>query len=337
MSGQPKYIKPTDKINEIKEDPREKIVYSFRIERQKINNMHIISDNLNINTNELILQVIDDFLKDKIIANDYINTKPIYINIPLNYEVKQHLTLDLNKVSKYLIIDHDLKEVGIESLSEYTSEYDADIYKINEDSNINRTPGHTNLFRLNNVPNNCDIFQKDINSYAMDGNKNKHHGIEIYINVESLNEDINSITTPNAPFNKAKFKDCLYFLYCIYDEKTEKTDINLINFISALNLSKKYNTELNRRIENIIIDLNSCETIEEVIYLAEQTNTDNLINMDKPNNEFLKGYTAVSVPNDEPYICLSVREFERKLKESEDKIKKETLEEFNKILEDHRF
>ena len=148
----PKYIK-----NPKPEDPTEKIVYSFRIERQKLQKLQQGAEIENKSTAELLNNVIDDLTENTVLTNDYLTDHPqgTYFKIPTSHYLKETMTTDPENIKPlYELIKHSYEDYG---------ETETEVYKIDY------------------PPNNCDIWQRKNFSFSSLEDTRKHQGIELLI------------------------------------------------------------------------------------------------------------------------------------------------------------
>ena len=287
----PKYIKTKP------EDPTEKVVYSFRIERQKLQKLHKGAKNENKTTPELLNNWIEDLTKNKILTNDYLTEYPqgAYFKIPLNPQIKQEMTTDPENIDPTL---------NLLDFTEKNNEYgEPTLYhKHNKFIMFENNP-LAETYKIDYPPNNCDIWQPKQFSFSMLEDPNKHHGID-------------AVIIPEAEY----IADALYFIYSRYDAVNNKLELYLIDQLDALNFIKRTNNlSLINRVENLIFDLNKCETSEDLENLADKYNTGNIIKLSNTEPaEPVDDLEIVLIKEGDPdeKIALTPPELERLLNET---------------------
>lgn len=230
----PKYIKIPEP-----EDPKEKVVYSFRIERQKLDKLRRGAENENKSTAELLNKLIDDLTDDKILTNDYLKDHPqnAYFRMPTSQVLKEDMTTSPENIKPlYDLITHT---------PELYSEPETEIYKI--------------LY----PPNNCDVWQPENFSFSSLEDPRRHHGIELLVIPNVISMDL---------------RDALYFIYSVYDTETRELELYILNQVDALNfINRSLNRTLIGQVNNLLYDLERVETLEDLQALADEYNTGNII------------------------------------------------------------
>lgn len=242
--GNPKFI--SRELMDQGKDPNEKIVYSFRIERQKIRKLQRGAENNNQPAPELLNELIDDLLKNKILDNTYLREYPqdLYFKLPLDSTNKEYMTTDPENIKP----DYNLMD--------YIGEYD-------EDTNKYILDNTAVTYNIKYPPNNCDIWQPNRFTYSMLEDPRKHQGIE-------------TIIIPEAEY----MDDVVNFIYSIYDTETDNLELYLIDSLDALNFIKKTNNiKLINRVDSLIADWQKCKTAEDLEDLARKYNTGNIIKL----------------------------------------------------------
>lgn len=235
--GNPKFI--SRELMDQGKDPNEKIVYSFRIERQKIRKLQRGADNNNQATPELLNELIDDLITDKILTNDYLREYPqdIYFKMPIDPDLKEAMTTNPENIKPlYDLIHHSPENYG---------ETETEIYKI-------KYP-----------PNNCDIWQPNRFTYSMLEDPRKHQGIETIIipEAEYMDDVVNFI----------------YSIYDTETDNLELYLINLLDALNFI--KKTNNIKLINRVDSLIADWQKCKTAEDLEDLANKYNTGNIIKL----------------------------------------------------------
>ena len=227
----PKYIK-----NPKPEDPTEKIVYSFRIERQKLQKLQQGAEIENKSTAELLNNVIDDLTENTVLTNDYLTDHPqgTYFKIPTSHYLKETMTTDPENIKPlYELIKHSYEDYG---------ETETEVYKIDY------------------PPNNCDIWQRKNFSFSSLEDTRKHQGIELLIipEVENIEDALYFI----------------YSIYDTHARKLELYILNQLDALNFIN--KTRNLDLIGRVNNLLYDFERVESWEDLEALAKEYNTGNV-------------------------------------------------------------
>ena len=206
----PKYIK-----NPKPEDPTEKIVYSFRIERQKLQKLQQGAEIENKSTAELLNNVIDDLTENTVLTNDYLTDHPqgTYFKIPTSHYLKEDRATDPENIKPlYELIKHSYEDYG---------ETETEVYKIDY------------------PPNNCDIWQRKNFSFSSLEDTRKHQGIELLIipEVENIEDALYFI----------------YSIYDTHARKLELYILNQLDALNFIN--KTRNLDLIGRVNNLLYDV----------------------------------------------------------------------------------
>lgn len=233
----PKYIK-----NPKPEDPTEKIVYSFRIERQKLQKLQQGAEIENKSTAELLNNVIDDLTENKILTNDYLTDHPqgTYFKIPTSHYLKETMTTDPENIKPlYELIKHSYEDYG---------ETETEVYKIDY------------------PPNNCDIWQHKNFSFSSLEDTRKHQGVELLIipEVENIEDALYFI----------------YSIYDTHARKLELYILNQLDALNFIN--KTRNLDLIGRVNNLLYDFERVESWEDLEALAKEYNTGNITSLTDP-------------------------------------------------------
>ena len=227
----PKYIK-----NPKPEDPTEKIVYSFRIERQKLQKLQQGAEIENKSTAELLNNVIDDLTENTVLTNDYLTDHPqgTYFKIPTSHYLKEDMATDPENIKPlYELIKHSYEDYG---------ETETEVYKIDY------------------PPNNCDIWQHKNFSFSSLEDTRKHQGIELLIipEVENIEDALYFI----------------YSIYDTHARKLELYILNQLDALNFIN--KTRNLDLIGRVNNLLYDFERVESWEDLEALAKEYNTGNV-------------------------------------------------------------
>ena len=233
----PKYIK-----NPKPEDPTEKIVYSFRIERQKLQKLQQGAEIENKSTAELLNNVIDDLTENTVLTNDYLTDHPqgTYFKIPTSHYLKETMTTDPENIKPlYELIKHSYEDYG---------ETETEVYKIDY------------------PPNNCDIWQRKNFSFSSLEDTRKHQGIELLIipEVENIEDALYFI----------------YSIYDTHARKLELYILNQLDALNFIN--KTRNLDLIGRVNNLLYDFERVESWEDLEALAKEYNTGNITRLTDP-------------------------------------------------------
>lgn len=191
-----------------------KIPYSVRLPQRLIDKLNAYAELNGNTTTNIINNILNDFISDKVIMNDYLdNTGGVAVKIP--YAINQ----------KNMIINN------FENLTENNS--DTYYYYIGE--SLQSDFYFAELFEVKNIPNNLDIYDGDsyaANKKTLKFNSNAiHSGIELFIyNIaEIIFADHEMIDEWDS------FVNCLYCLYFEVDA-AGNSDIYLIDYLTAINL-----------------------------------------------------------------------------------------------------
>lgn len=274
MAGSdPKFLKKY-----LKKTPK-KVAYSFRIKEDVLNEFKQYTKLNNINAPDLVNEILEEFLKDKTVYNDYLKTQE----------------------SKYITIPN------IDCI-----EYNEDINNYTTASN-NKSDFIGVEYVINKIPNNLDIWQ-GLEGYKPANEKYKHMGLEFVIIPEIINKysdfwewDI---------IEKTLY--CFYFIVQ-EDNAVKISLINNMEGINKIKESEDIETlnkvlqmkkELNELKENIEKEISEISFrggdysgIEEWAYnkvteIANKYNTKNII----PMNEKIKENEYKTVLNDKPEL-----------------------------------
>lgn len=186
---------------------------NMRINQNLLNKVTELANLKNITLTEVITSLIQDYMKDKIVTNNYLNSGVVF-NIPTSEVTKEYYIQeeeDLRKLKDESIIIPNLKEVMVS----------------------------TKTLEVKRVPNNLDVFIDD--TFQSDDLLLKHEGIDFYIEPEAIHH--------RRPFFKRR--EFLNNLYCFYFtiSSVDKVSVYLIDYLEAINrLEGKDDTTKNKLI-----------------------------------------------------------------------------------------
>ena len=192
-----------------------KVPYNVRLQKRTIDKLNAYAELTGNTTTNIVNTVLDDFLSDKNVLNDYLdNVGGVTVKIP--YAINQKMNF----------INHGF------NLMDYNSE-ETIRYNI-VDSTYSETY-FAELFEVKKIPNNCDIYIDDsyiANKKVLQFNKNAiHSGIELFI--YNITEIIFSDAALIDEFDS--FVNCLYCLYFEVDS-ADNVDVYLIDYLTAINI-----------------------------------------------------------------------------------------------------
>ena len=175
---------------------KKKIPYNIRMPENLLDKLNAYADLTGNTTTDVVIDVLNDFMSDKIVFNDYLSTVGSKtIKIPTGKNVKEKLILDeyvLNEFEELPICNEFGDFIGYKEVS-------------------------TDIIEIKRIPNNLDKF--DGHTYKS-GNRHQHKGIEFFIRIpEKLCLD---------------FIDYLYCFY--FEINGDNIEIFLIDNLKAINL-----------------------------------------------------------------------------------------------------
>ena len=194
-----------------------KVPYNIRLPKRLIDKLNAYAELSGNTTTNIINNVLDDFLSDKNVLNDYLdNIGGVTVKIP--YALFQKNRFIKNKFN----------------LKDYNS---TETLRVNYGDGIVNETYFAELFEIKMISNNLDIYNGD--SYVANKNILKfnhnaiHSGIELFIynTTETIFSDVNDFYSDDVD----SFINCLY---CLYFEVTANDDVNvyLIDYLTAINL-----------------------------------------------------------------------------------------------------
>lgn len=194
-----------------------RVPYNVRLPKRLIDKLNAYAELSGNTTTNIVNTVLDDFLSDKIVLNDYLdNIGGVTVKIP--YAINQ----------KHIFISDGW------NLKEYNSSETLRYYV--GDSFASETY-FAQLFEIKMISNNLDIYNGDsyvANKSILKFNHNAiHSGVELFIyNItETIFGDINNFYSDDVD----SFINCLY---CLYFEVAadESVNVYLIDYLTAVNL-----------------------------------------------------------------------------------------------------
>ena len=192
-----------------------RVPYNVRLPKRLIDKLNAYAELSGNTTTNIINMVLDDFIADKVILNDYLdNVGGVTVKIP--FAANQ----------KYMFINQCW------NLTEYNST--ETLVNYYSDSRYSETY-FAELFEIKKISNNLDIYNGDsyaANKKILKFNHNAiHSGIELFI--YNITEIIFADESLTDEFDS--FTNCLY---CLYFEvaANDNVDIYLIDYLTAINL-----------------------------------------------------------------------------------------------------
>ena len=192
-----------------------KVQYNIRLPQRLIDKYNAYAELSGNNTSNIIINVLNDFIADKVILNDYLdNIGGLTVKIPFAVNQKINFIND-----SWNLIDHNSDE----------------ILKYHIADSVHTETYFAELFEVKKISNNLDIYINDsyvANKKNLLFNQNAiHSGIELFI--YNITETIFADATLIDKYDS--FINCLY---CLYFEVTINDDVNvyLIDYLTAINL-----------------------------------------------------------------------------------------------------
>lgn len=192
-----------------------RVPYNVRLPKRLIDKLNSYAELTGNTTTNIVNSVLDDFLSDKIVLNDYLdNVGGVTVKIPFA----------VNQKCKFINDCWNLKDYN----SAETIRYNI------VDSTYSETY-FAELFEVKKIPNNCDVYINDsyvANKSILKFNHNAiHSGIELFI--YNITEIIFADASLINDFDS--FVNCLY---CLYFEvnAADNVDVYLIDYLTAINL-----------------------------------------------------------------------------------------------------
>lgn len=281
----PKFIK----VDGYKE---EKSQFNFRLNKALVNSFQELARLKNIPATELLTDLLNSYLEDKILTNDYLDMVTTFIKVPESLYLKSCVTVDPKYLDGSIQREYSLEEIlktpnliAVEDglFRTYLDKNDKEL-KVGKLLSIGlETSKETKEEVLNTVkeyavflfPNNLDKFNNEIESYnTMVDNHYGHSGIEFLV-------------IPEAANYTDDYLDCLYIFYFRCDREYEgATEIYLLDYMEAAKIIGD-NEKLKTLGAALIYKLGTAKDIEEVKEIANTYNTGNIIKVTdiKPEGE----------------------------------------------------
>lgn len=191
-----------------------KVVYNIRLPQRLIDKYNAYSELTGNTTTNIVINVLEDFIADKVVLNDYLdNIGGVAVKIP--YSTYQKSTFINNNWN----------------LKDYTTEE-----KLTDVSDISPyEPFNAELFEIRKIPNNLDI--KDGDSYVANKNILKINHNAIHSGIELFVYNISDVLFDRA-LSTDEFDSFIKCLYCLYFETKANYDVDvyLIDYSTAVNL-----------------------------------------------------------------------------------------------------
>lgn len=279
-----------------------KVVYSWRIEDNKLNKLQELAKLTEVTTPDLLNNIIDSYLEDKIVYNHYLESyKNYYMLLPVNLSIKEYLT---NKNIFSNVLTYDFKEYK-------------DLYNNILDIDTDFIDLEFNNYKIQRIPNNLDVFNKNNLSYYTNitDSIKTHSGIELYIE-----PDIAQITDD--------YTNCLYCFY--FNVKEDEVIISIIPYNDALRLLNIVNnSELIAITETIINKLAKAKNIRSVKKIAKDWNTNNIIKLKDVDEDKATPY-KIEITKDNTIIKPYDKDLDDTIKTLKREVKEQTT--INKVL-----
>lgn len=193
-----------------------KVPYNIRLPKRLIDKLNAYAELSGNTTTNIINNVLDDFLSDKNVLNDYLdNIGGVTVKIPYAVNQKFNFINDCWNLKDY---------TASETLRYYYGD------------SMHSETYFAELFEVKKISNNLDVYINDsyvANRNILKFNKNAiHSGIELFI------YNITEIIFADANLLNNKFDSFIKCLYCLYFEVGATDDVNvyLIDYLTAINL-----------------------------------------------------------------------------------------------------
>ena len=322
----------------------EKSQFNFRLNKALVNNFQELARLKNIPATELLTDLLNSYLEDKILTNSYLDLweEPIYIKVPESLYLKSCITIDPKILDLNVVVDNKVKEIltkpNLMAIQDglFLTYLDMDPRELKIGKLVSiglEIPQETKKEVLNTIkdyvvlliPNNLDKFNNEIESYnTMIDNHYGHSGIEFLL-------------IPEAANYTDSYLDCLYVFYFRYDNSYDGAlEIYLIDHIEAAKLIGN-NEKLKTLGAALVYKLGMAKDMEEVKEIAKTYNTGNIIKVTdiKPDVEpEVNKITANYLDNINRYSFESfikiyeelkenLEEMDKKIKDLEEKVEKD--------------
>lgn len=185
-----------------------KVVYNIRLPQRLIDKYNAYSELTGNTTTNIVINVLEDFISDKVVLNDYLdNIGGVAVKIPFA------------TLQKSTFINNNW------NLKDYTT----------EEKLTNYEPFNAELFEIRKIPNNLDI--KDGDSYVANKNILKINHNAIHSGIELFVYNIIDVLSADELLNN-KFNSFIKCLYCLYFETKANYDVDvyLIDYLTAVDL-----------------------------------------------------------------------------------------------------
>ena len=198
-----------------------RIPYTVRLPKRLIDKLNSYAELSGKTTTNIINSVLDDFIADKVVLNDYLdNVGGVTVKIPYAIYQKNRFKDSDMELTEY----NNNKSIRFY----YADTFDEDTY-------------FAELFEIKKISNNLDIYSGDsyvANKSILKNNTDAiHSGIELFI--YNITESIFADAIIGGKFDSddsfASFVNCLYCLYYEVAE-TGETDVYLVDYLTAINL-----------------------------------------------------------------------------------------------------
>ena len=280
-----------------------KAVYSWRIEEAKLNKLHELANLTNTNTPDLLNNIIDSYLEDRIVYNSYLESyKNYFIKLPIDLDIKEYL---IERSLFNLLKNNDYKQYN-------------QIFKfIKSKEDLEDIDLTFNNYKIQRIPNNLDIFNSSDLSYYTNiiEDFKTHNGLEFYIE-------------PDIAVLTKDYTNCLYCFY--FSVLKHGVEINIISYNDAIDFLKKSNNkELLAIAESIYTKLANAKNIRSVNKIAREWNTNNIIKLEDIEEDGVKPY-KIEINKDNTIIKPYDKDMEDNIKELKLQVKEQTS--INKVL-----
>lgn len=289
------------------ETPKAKTVYSWRIDDDKLNKLNELAKLTGVNTPDLLNNIIDSYLEDKTVYNNYLESyRNYYIKLLINLAIKEYL-IERNVFSN-LLKDYDYNEYmrlfkTLEAKEDKGAKEVLDLI--------------FNNYKIQRIPNNLDIFNSSdlsFNTGVIEDFKT-HNGLEFYIE-------------PDIAEYTKDFTNCLYCFY--FSVLKQGVEINIISYTEAIRLLNKVNNiELIAIAESIITKLSKAKNVRSVKKIAKEWNTNNIIKLEDIEDNEANPF-KIEITKDNTII----KPYDKDLDDTINDLKREVKEQtnINKVL-----
>lgn len=247
-----------------------KVVYNIRLPQRLIDKYNAYSELTGNTTTNIVINVLEDFISDKVVLNDYLdNIGGVAVKIPFATCQK----------STFINNNWNLKDYTTEEkLTYYVSD-------ISHDEIFN-----AELFEIRKIPNNLDIYNGD--SYVANKNILKINHNAIHSGIELFIYNIIDVLSADELLNN-KFDSFIKCLYCLYFETKANYDVDvyLIDYLTAVNLLSASGNEYYKNL--IIAVATELKKIDDLItekYLYDDDDDDEHAKYEKAVDELIEEY-----------------------------------------------